>query len=53
MAENGMKYKLYRRDPSVLPACTSGGAYVSTTMKRGCYDADSGRYEGYATVEFE
>ncbi|KAL4421747.1 hypothetical protein ABPG77_009730 [Micractinium sp. CCAP 211/92] len=53
MAENGMKYKLYRRDPSVLPACTSGGAYVSTTMKRGCYDADSGRYEGYATVEFD
>lgn len=53
MAENGMKYKLFPRDPSVLPSCASGGAYVSTTMTRGCYDPDTGRYQGFATVEFE
>ncbi|KAL4431444.1 hypothetical protein ABPG75_006700 [Micractinium tetrahymenae] len=53
MAENGMKYLLFPQDPSALPRCKSGGVYVSTTMKRGCYDEDSGRYEGYASVEFD
>lgn len=37
LCENGVKYRLFGEDPATVPACAGGAAWLSTTMRAGCY----------------
>lgn len=41
LCENGVKYRLFGEDPAAVPACGGGAAWLSTTMRAGCYSVSA------------
>ena len=50
LCENSMKYKLFPADPSAVPKCGGGAAWLTTTMQDACYSVRGAGAEGRGSV---